>query len=47
VAADVRADSHTDVGGENPENMNQIDEKTIVEFAKKDGRIVCVDVSYM
>lgn len=32
----------------NPENMNQVDEKTIVEFGKdKDGKVVCVDVSYM
>lgn len=32
----------------NPENMNQVDEKTIVEFGRnKEGKIVCVDVSYM
>jgi hypothetical protein len=32
----------------NPENMNQVDDKTIVEFGKdKGGKIVCVDVSYM
>ncbi|MGB2818092.1 MAG: hypothetical protein WBA53_18800 [Burkholderiaceae bacterium] len=32
----------------NPENMNQVDEKTVVEFGKgKDGKIVCVDVSYL
>ena len=32
----------------NPENMNQVDEKTIVEFGKdKDGKIVCVDVAYL
>jgi len=32
----------------NPENQNQIDDKTIVEFARnKDGKIVCTDVSYM
>jgi hypothetical protein len=32
----------------NPENQNQVDEKTIVEFAKdKDGKTVCIDVSYM
>lgn len=32
----------------NPENMNQVDEKTIVEFGKdKEGKVVCVDVSYM
>jgi hypothetical protein len=32
----------------NPDNLNQVDEKTIVEFGKdKDGKIVCVDVSYM
>jgi hypothetical protein len=32
----------------NPENMNQVDEKTIVEFGKdKDGKVVCLDVSYM
>jgi hypothetical protein len=32
----------------NPENMNQVDEKTIVEFGKdKDGKTVCVDVTYM
>jgi len=28
--------------------MNQVDEKTIVEFSKdKDGKLVCQDVSYM
>lgn len=32
----------------NPDNQNQVDEKTIVEFAKnKDGKVVCIDVSYM
>jgi hypothetical protein len=32
----------------NPENMNQVDEKTIVEFGKnKEGKVVCLDVSYM
>jgi hypothetical protein len=32
----------------NPDNMNQVDEKTIVEFGKdKDGKVVCQDVSYM
>jgi len=32
----------------NPENMNQVDEKTIVEFGRdKDGKLVCQDVSYM
>jgi hypothetical protein len=31
----------------NPENMNQVDDQTIVEFEKKDGKVVCVDVSYM
>jgi hypothetical protein len=32
----------------NPDNQNQVDDKTIVEFGKdKDGKIVCVDVSYM
>jgi hypothetical protein len=31
----------------NPENMNQVDNRTIVEFGKdKDGKVVCVDVSY-
>lgn len=32
----------------NPENQNQIDDKTIVEFARnKEGKVVCTDVSYM
>ena len=32
----------------NPDNLNQVDEKTIVEFGKdKDGKVVCLDVSYM
>ncbi|HET9025363.1 MAG TPA: hypothetical protein VFN64_12375 [Burkholderiaceae bacterium] len=32
----------------NPENMNQVDEKTIVEFGKnKEGKVICLDVSYM
>jgi hypothetical protein len=32
----------------NPENQNQVDEKTVVEFAKnKDGKVVCIDVSYI
>ena len=32
----------------NPENMNQVDEKTIVEFGRdKDGKLVCQDVSYI
>lgn len=32
----------------NPENQNQIDDKTIVEFSRnKDGKVVCTDVSYM
>jgi len=32
----------------NPENMNQVDEKTIVEFGRnKEGKVICLDVSYM
>lgn len=32
----------------NPDNLNQVDAKTIVEFGKdKAGKVVCVDVSYM
>jgi ABC-type glycerol-3-phosphate transport system substrate-binding protein len=32
----------------NPDNQNQVVDKTIVEFGKdKDGKIVRVDVSYM
>jgi hypothetical protein len=32
----------------NPENQNQVDEKTVVEFAKnKEGKVVCIDVSYL
>ena len=32
----------------NPDNLNQVDEKTILEFGKdKDGKVVCLDVSYM
>jgi hypothetical protein len=32
----------------NPDNQNQVDDKTIVEFAKdKDGKTVYIDVSYM
>lgn len=31
----------------NPDDMNKVDEKTVVEFAKgKDGKIIAVDVSY-
>jgi hypothetical protein len=32
----------------NPDNMNTVDEKTVVEFNKGPaGNFVCVDVSYM
>jgi hypothetical protein len=32
----------------NPDNMNSVDDKTVVEFAKdKAGKVVCTDVSYM
>jgi hypothetical protein len=32
----------------NPDNLNTVDDKTIVEFAKdKSGKIVCTDVSYL
>jgi hypothetical protein len=32
----------------NPDNMNKVDDRTIVEFAKgKDGKIICTDVTYM
>jgi hypothetical protein len=32
----------------NPDNMNRVDDKTVVEFAKdKAGKVVCTDVSYM
>jgi hypothetical protein len=32
----------------NPDNENRVDEKTIIDFAKnRDGKTICVDVSYM
>jgi len=32
----------------NPDNLNTVDDKTVVEFAKnKAGKIVCTDVSYL
>jgi hypothetical protein len=32
----------------NPDNMNKVDDQTIVEFARsKDGKIICTDVTYM
>lgn len=32
----------------NPDNLNKVDDRTIVEFAKnKEGKIICNDVTYM
>jgi len=32
----------------NPDDMNKVDDETVVEFAKgKDGKIIAVDVSYL
>jgi hypothetical protein len=32
----------------NPDNMNKVDDKTVVEFEKnKAGQVVCTDVSYL
>jgi hypothetical protein len=29
-----------------PDNLNQIDERTIIEFEKKAGKMIVVDVSF-
>jgi hypothetical protein len=31
----------------NPDNMNKVDDRTIVDFAKKDGKLTCTEVTYM
>ncbi len=29
-----------------PDNLNQVDERTIIEFGRKDGKLVVVDVTF-
>jgi hypothetical protein len=31
----------------NPDNMNKVDDQTVIDFSKKDGKLLCSDVSYI